>query len=174
LKLILVRHGNTFEADQIPIQVGARTDLSLTKEGLNQAVRFASIVKPMNPLVFSGPLKRHIEMAECIGEFQIEPALTEIDYGLWEGLTAEEIRLKWPKEHADWEQGKWPHAIFGTTEQWHRQLLEKWLQALPQNQTVVAITSNGILRLFHNEKVKTGHYCELTSNLEVKQWNIKP
>lgn len=41
IRLILVRHGNTFDAGQTPTQVGARTDLSLTDQGRNQAHYFA-------------------------------------------------------------------------------------------------------------------------------------
>ena len=34
---IVVRHGNTFEADEQPRRIGARTDLPLTAKGVEQA-----------------------------------------------------------------------------------------------------------------------------------------
>lgn len=182
MRLILARHGNTFEAGQTPIQVGARTDLSLTAEGKIQAQALANYVRQLNPAaVFAGALKRQIEMAQPLGVVQVEAALTEIDYGLWEGLTTEEIKAGWPTEYTAWNLGKWPDGIFGNTYEWHRQRIDDWLRRLQKQyaeKTVVGVTSNGIIRLFHpGPKVKTGHFCELlvlTSSLEVKQWNAKP
>jgi broad specificity phosphatase PhoE len=42
-----------------------------------------------------------------------EPALNEIDYGLWEGLSTEQITAKWPAEYEEWnDQAVWPTHIF--------------------------------------------------------------
>ena len=37
IRLILVRHGNTFEAGQKCVKVGSKTDMPLTAQGLRQA-----------------------------------------------------------------------------------------------------------------------------------------
>lgn len=197
MRLILVRHGNTFEAGQTPTQVGARTDLSLTAQGRKQAEEVARYLasQSIHPAaIFAGTLKRQTETAEIIARHLNihpklhEPALTEIDYGAWEGLTSEEIIRRWPNEYADWtEAGKWADAIFGGSLQNHLSCIEQWLTTLRKtyapNDTIVAVSSNGLIRFLpttkriENLKVKTGHFCEFELNpnsLNVKSWNVKP
>jgi broad specificity phosphatase PhoE len=59
--------------------------------------------------VFSSPLKRARLTAEHVfaetplfGEIIIEPLLSEIDFGKWEGLTWAEILNQFPDEANDW------------------------------------------------------------------------
>lgn len=189
IRLILMRHGNTFEEGQTPVQVGVCTDLSLTTYGLGQAKQMAKylIAEKVSPkAVFAGKLKRQTEFAEIIAryfglKFQDAIALTEIDYGLWEGLSSEEIKDKWPKEYVEWNDfGKWQNHIFHGTYETHLKRIEEWLEVLRkgyEGKTVVAITSNGLLRFFKNEKVKTGHFCEihlLSDGYKICNWNQNP
>jgi len=189
IRLILMRHGNTFEKGETPVQVGARTDLPLTAVGQEHAQAMAQhfISQGIFPkAIFAGSLKRQTESARIIAQslglsFLDEPALTEIDYGVWEGLSAEQITRQWPKEHAEWEAGKWQEAIFGGTEEEYMRPIQDWLGRLRKtfrdNDVVLGVTSNGLLRRFQNEKVKTGHYCEIDlfeDRLVVQKWNIYP
>lgn len=187
-KLILARHGNTFESGQTPTQVGAKSDLPLTAQGLKQA----EALKFINPqAVYAGSLKRQIQSAMVVADaFIYEPALTEIDYGLWEGLTTEEIKARWSKEYEEWTQGgRWPENIFGGSLQSHLEAIDRWLDHLratyKSGDTILAFSSNGIIRLFHPAppanreeiKVKTGHFCIfelLPKSLEVFSWNVNP
>lgn len=188
-RLILMRHGNTFEEGQTPVQVGARTDLPLTALGREQAERMAKYLmaeKIVPRTIFTGGLKRQTESASLIAKhfdltFHHTPALTEIDYGLWEGLTAEQIEEKWAKEHAEWSnEAKWQDHIFSGTFEEHWQILTTWLEMLRKtylNETVLGVTSNGLLRFFRNEKVKTGHFCELhlhPDRWEIWRWDASP
>ena len=145
IRLILARHGNTFEMGQTPIQVGARTDLPLTQQGRDQAEQIANFlhrqgIKPA--AIFAGALKRQTESAQIIGKqlgIQIElnqEALTEIDYGPWEGLTSEEIVKQWPHEYARWtEEGRWAEKDL-----W-------WLQGKPsgENRSLARLSAEEIL-----------------------------
>lgn len=180
-RLILMRHGNTFEMNDIPVQIGARTDLPLTAFGQEQARKAALFLKndPVQA-IFAGGLKRQNETASIIGthfglNVQYTPALTEIDYGLWEGLSADVIEQKWPKEYDEWTQeAKWQHHIFQKSSETHLQDLMNWFQSLLVFETVLGITSNGLLRFFKKEKVKTGHLCELflySDRIECGFWN---
>jgi broad specificity phosphatase PhoE len=189
IRLILMRHGNTFEEGEIPTQVGARTDPSLTDHGLWQAkqmVKYLTFEGISPDIVYAGKLKRQTQSAQVIAEyfglkFKDAPALTEIDYGLWEGLSSEMIAAKWPREYADWNDlAKWQSHIFQGSYEEHLQNIEKWLRSLRKScegKTVVAITSNGLLRFFKNEKVKTGHFCEIhlsQNGLKICSWNQTP
>ena len=189
IRLILMRHGNTFEEGQTPLQVGARTDLALTKFGLFQAEQMAQFLQKnglVPKAVFAGPLKRQIQSAEKIADtfglkLQQESALAEIDYGDWEGLTADQIVSKWPKEYAEWNQeAKWQSHIFSRSAEEHWNALAQWflkLESGDEGKTIVGVTSNGLLRFFKNEKVKTGHFCELLldrGKFQISAWNQKP
>jgi len=191
IRLLLVRHGNTFEEGQTPIQIGALTDLPLTSFGKLQAEQMAQylIAEKIHPkAIFAGHLKRQIESARLMARpFHMpilnEPALTEIDYGDWEGLTSEEIAERWPKEYAAWtKEGKWAERIFRSTAAQHKSAIDQWLEKLKKTyavgDTIVAVSSNGLLRFFQNgEKVKTGHFCDITilpNGLKVNGWNLNP
>jgi 2,3-bisphosphoglycerate-dependent phosphoglycerate mutase len=189
IQLILVRHGNTFETGETPVQIGARTDLHLSVRGKAQAEEVARylISRGISPkALYSGVLKRQRESAEIAASYfnlkVIETsALTEIDYGLWEGLSSEEISAKWPKEYKEWaEEGKWQSHIFQGSEESHRQKFDAWFDHLKnshRDNTVVAFTSNGLLRFLRKEKVKTGHICELLlypSEVQICSWNRNP
>jgi probable phosphoglycerate mutase len=192
----LVRHGNTFEAGETPVQVGARTDLCLTAQGRRQAEEVGKylIAQALRPAaIYAGTLKRQIESAQLIARAVKSPlnlhetALTEIDYGAWEGLTAEEIERRWPEEYAQWTKaGEWPEKIFNGSRQNHKLQLELWLQRLRNTyapgDVIIAVSSNGLIRFFSDAtipdpKVKTGHFCELDispTSFQIKSWNSSP
>ncbi len=210
IHIFLSRHGNTFEAGQIPTQVGLKTDLPLTEQGRAQALAFAAYLKQnqITPAaIYAGSLQRQTAYAQIIAqELDMEsklhlfnPALNEIDYGAWEGLTADEITRSWPEVYAAWiEQASWANNIFRGSLEAHIQAIKTWLEELrhqyTQGDVVVGVTSNGIMRFFQSFdvnlwnsavqnarmedlKVKTGHFCELLlsqDSLIVKSWNQKP
>lgn len=209
IRLILLRHGNTFEAGQTPTQVGVRSDLPLTIQGCEQAEHFARylIAEAITPkAIFAGTLKRQIKTAQIIAKQLFienlhlhEPALTEIDYGAWEGLTSEEIQSKWPLEYDHWtEEAKWAEGIFGGSLENHLLGIKRFLDHLKKKyasgDTIAAVTSNGLMRFFYSFqktewehlsregqleklKVKTGHFCELhifNDFIKIKSWNQNP
>ena len=100
--LLLARHGNTFNKGDKVVWVGARTDLPLTAKGREQAQALGQALAPFAPRierVISGPLLRTREHAgiatDVAGEkaaIEIDQRLREIDYGLWEAKSSEEIQ----------------------------------------------------------------------------------
>lgn len=187
MRLMLVRHGNTFEKGEIPLQVGARTDLPLTSFGKEQAKGVLKyILKKKIPLqaIYTGTLKRQKESAQIIGHHfnlpcQITEALTEIDYGKWEGLPSETIKTGWPEDYRAWtEEAIWPKKIFNSSHAAFQKTLNDWLASLfmihDKDDMILGVTSNGLLRMFRNEKVKTGNFCELKlypGGFEIESWN---
>ncbi|MDE3046622.1 MAG: histidine phosphatase family protein [Verrucomicrobiota bacterium] len=187
MQLVLIRHGNTFEAHQTPTQIGARTDLPLTTHGRAQAAALAAHFKPT--AIYTGPLQRQLETARLLNGPPplLHPALTELDYGAWEGLTSEQIASQWPTEYTAWnEESIWPRGLFARTPEYHLALIYQWLDHLlatyPSNALILGVTSNGLLRLFHSlaseqgpaPKVKTGHFCELLltpTEISLISWN---
>ena len=201
VRLLLLRHGNTFKDNETPYQIGYQTDLPLTQRGLEQASLFAAFLKKqaiVPATIYSGSLQRQQQTAHLLWQsfpqanFMTNTfALNEIDYGKWEGLTANEIQKNWLAEHRAWEEeGKWPENIFKNSLAFHLNELKNWLNELcyqhTAGSTIVAISSNGIfrllLRLITNDKlmygkVKTGHYCDLQlkgTAIFIQAWNCSP
>jgi broad specificity phosphatase PhoE len=90
-RLIIVRHGNTFNHGEAPRRIGARTDLPLVESGRAQAARLASWFAAQGlrfNRVLSSPLRRTRETAEILLAMQVAPPvvepsvlLAEIDHG---------------------------------------------------------------------------------------------
>jgi broad specificity phosphatase PhoE len=202
-RVFLVRHGNTFLNNDKIVWVGARTNLKLTPEGRHQATELGLRLKELsiNPaMIYCGPLLRTTEHAAILNgnlshpsDIKIIPNLMEIDYGAWEGLSSAEIEFKgagdelakWDKNSVWPESPNWqPHASVI-----HKQcgdILTELAHQFPQ-ETVVLISSNGILRFFadhtdhqnnfENFKMKTGHVSEIEHDgkiWHICSWNQPP
>lgn len=106
--IILVRHGQT-EWNRIE-RFRGRYDISLNAVGIEQAQRTATKIwshwKPT--VVYSSPLSRAKQTASIIADatkeinVQIVNGLADIDYGMWQGLSPEEVGKQWPDLLRDW------------------------------------------------------------------------
>lgn len=111
-KLILVRHGET--EGESSIRYHGRTDVPLSDLGRTQmhAVRAAlpEIGSPHLRWVFTSPLVRATEGARLIAgdsaELCVLEEFVEVHFGLFEGLTAEEIRERYPEHYAYWSSDR--------------------------------------------------------------------
>ena len=107
-KLVLVRHGET--EGESSIRYHGRTDVALSDLGRRQmhAVRAALLRLGFAQLqwVFTSPLVRAREGARLIAGESAEPCVleefVEVHFGLFEGLTAAEIRERYPEHYAHW------------------------------------------------------------------------
>jgi probable phosphoglycerate mutase len=106
LKLHFLRHGETVYS-----QTGGycgETDPELTPAGVMMAKDFAKTYQSTTwQAVYVSPKKRTIATAkplcDAIGlEMQIRDGLREINYGEWEGLSAEEVRENFLEDYVHW------------------------------------------------------------------------
>jgi broad specificity phosphatase PhoE len=115
--LILARHSIT-EASAAGRNLGQRSDLPLAPAGVELAERLgAALAAELDELphdelrLVSSPARRCRETAEAlagplgiaVSGIQVEPGLLEIDYGDWDGLTADECAARDPELRARWE-----------------------------------------------------------------------
>ena len=108
-ELWLVRHGET--VGNSSTRLYGSTDLALSDAGRAQmdCVRRA-VEGVVFDRVITSPLQRSREGAAIVHP-RSEPAatvvdaFTEIDFGAWEGLTADEIATRFPGEHDRWRLG---------------------------------------------------------------------
>lgn len=97
-RFFLMRHGETDWNREFRYQ--GISDVALNDDGLEQARRLAVRLSPIVPSrVFASPLMRAARTAEIIAEHgaravkvELLPELSEISFGIWEGLTIPEIR----------------------------------------------------------------------------------
>ena len=101
-KIYLVRHGETLWNSTMRYQ--GSSDIELSDEGINQAKKLSEKLKTVDfDAAYSSDLKRaFVTCQTVIGERDVEivqkPALREMSFGLWEGLTHEQIEAKNPGE----------------------------------------------------------------------------
>lgn len=99
-RLIVVRHGQTVWNLERKYQ--GHSDIALTDKGLRQAEAVgARLADEKIDAVYASDLSRAFKTAECIAArhnltVRVVPALREIKFGDWEGLTYEQISAQWP------------------------------------------------------------------------------
>lgn len=202
-RILLVRHGNTFEDGAPVVRVGSRSDIPLTGKGLVQAAAFAEAVRGSGMAAgpfLSGPLRR--TRGFIAHGFGIEPRsddrLREIDYGSWEGRTDADIAatagtdtLEAWNRRCVWPSGQGWSPDPGTLERGTGELVRE-LAAGDGRIVPVLCSSQGILRYFAKLDagwfatavagaklgVATGSCCGISlaspSSVRVDFWNRKP
>lgn len=102
-RIVVVRHGNTFNPGDVILRVGAATDLPLTETGMRQAFAAGASLaeKGLAPrVIFHAPLRRTAQSAVGIAEsfpdtaLAEEAFLTELDYGQDDGRPEDEVTLR--------------------------------------------------------------------------------
>ncbi len=118
--LLLVRHGATEANLMRPyILQGLRPDSELAAEGVAQARHCGQSLRGLSiARIYTSPLKRAWRTALLIAEevharVVVEPGLSEIDTGLWSGLTWQEIDQRWPVEAQAFHDDAETHGYLG-------------------------------------------------------------
>ncbi len=105
-RLVLVRHGQTDYNRESRLQ--GQVDIPLNATGIRQAESLSPVLAALAPdVLVASPLERAVETARLMSrgtdvEVRTDEAFLERGFGQWEGLRGEEIRLRWPDEHAAW------------------------------------------------------------------------
>ena len=101
-RLYLVRHGTT--TLNVENRYRGRRDIPLDAQGYQDAVDAARQLSNVGlSAVYTGPLRRTIATAQIIADearvpdLRILHGLTNVDYGAWEGMTAEEAAMYDPE-----------------------------------------------------------------------------
>jgi broad specificity phosphatase PhoE len=191
MRLTIVRHGNTFEAGEVPRRVGLRTDLPLTAAGLVQA---EALGRAFHGRHFSrclvSPLLRTRQTAEALLRtaglaLAPEPAsfLAEIDHGPDENATDAEIMARiGPDALKAWDE----HAI--VPDGWVVDAparIAAWRElAAKASGDILCVTSNGAARFallafgLAPQKLRTGAWGIIEAGadgrFELVEWDKRP
>jgi broad specificity phosphatase PhoE len=107
LRLHLLRHGQT-AMSRANVFCGRGLDPALTAGGVAMAEAFAECYAHKQwTAIYSSPLQRARATADPLARrlgvtVQTREELAEIDYGAWDGLTAEVVAERWHDEHERW------------------------------------------------------------------------
>jgi len=111
LKLILVRHGETYWNEERRIQ-GGDSDIELNDTGLEQARKLAAFLRNESiAAILSSPLKRAIATAEVIAShhqlpIEIPQGLRELKVGELEGMSVSKLGTTFSQFLIQWWQDR--------------------------------------------------------------------
>ena len=108
-KIILVRHAEC--VGNISNRLSGRTNFALTDNGIIQAKKLAQKlnIKEID-IIYSSPLQRAIDTAKIISknngniEIKIDERLIEIDYGVCDGMSWDDINIQYPNIRKLWKE----------------------------------------------------------------------
>ena len=107
LRLHLLRHGQT-PTSRDNVFCGANLDPELTPDGIAMAQAFADAYASTEwKRIYAGPLQRTQVTARIIAartsvSFDTRAAITEIDYGRWDGLSADIVDQEFHDDFVRW------------------------------------------------------------------------
>lgn len=105
-RIYLVRHGETQWNKDLRYQ--GHRDIPLSEVGIAQARKISTrLAGEKLDVVYASDLSRALETARIIArphnlEVKVDARLKETNFGLWEGLTYNEINLQYPDEMNGW------------------------------------------------------------------------
>lgn len=155
-RFCFVRHGETpWNAER---RIQGHTDIGLDDEGMHQAVlagRWLAVFSPRPSVLYSSDLLRARLTAEQLAKaldlpLQLAPELRERRYGVFEGLTYDEARARYPDDYAAFEH-RVPDYAFpqgGESLQTFYSRVTQRLQAIAAahaGATIAVVTHGGVL-----------------------------
>lgn len=118
--VVLWRHGRTAYNAQARLQ--GQVDIELDHVGRWQAGRAAETlaVQHRPARLLSSDLGRARATAQALADvtgvpLETDERLRERSFGEWEGLTADEIAVRWPEAHGVWRAGRDPERVGAET-----------------------------------------------------------
>ena len=106
--IYLIRHGVT-KSNKKRIYTGWSGE-GLDEEGVKQAEELGQKLKGKGiSKIYTSPVRRAVQTAEILNEYLlsgiiIEEHLGEMRLGEWEGMSEEEVKIKYPREWAIWNK----------------------------------------------------------------------
>lgn len=201
VKLVILRHGNTFDKGDVVTRVGGRTDLPLSNSGKQQAAAISEVLKAQGfafTQIYCSPLKRTQMTAEAVRDgtapdiaITALEGLREIDYGPDENKPEDDVLARIGQPALDaWEKHAHPPPGWRVDVQALRGFWRKLFDQLAAREAgaqgpVLAVTSNGVARFALDaadsippdapRKLKTARFgvvaIDIHRRAEIISWN---
>ena len=153
--ILLVRHGETPLTPLRKFSGDGPLNPSLTDIGLEQARKVAQAIKKYKPdVLIASPLARTQETAKEISQatglsINTDPIWVEQSFGIWDGLSVEEVKNKYLEEYRHWVASTSYKPPMGES---YDEVRDRALQGLEsvaadhEQKTVVVVTHNGMIK----------------------------
>jgi ribonuclease H / adenosylcobalamin/alpha-ribazole phosphatase len=113
--VVLLRHGDTRLSPERRFSGVGSADPGLSAAGRDQAWRAAGSALLRGPAfteVLTSPMIRCQETAQILAAelglaIVVDPDLREMDFGLWEEMTFDEVQDRYPEDLRRWKQSAW-------------------------------------------------------------------
>jgi broad specificity phosphatase PhoE len=168
-RILLIRHGQTDWAKQK--RYCGKTDVVLNEEGILQAKRLSGLAESATvEKVYTSDLKRTIGFAQVAFKKKplcIMPQLREMDFGLFEGRTYEQLTAEYGEKYARWVDNPLQPIPEAEDFQFFVERVRKgWTQILSENtlKTIAVVTHAGPLSLI---------VADIRGDKKEKMWGIK-
>ncbi len=154
-RLYLIRHAETnLNTDNRYL---GKTDVSLNSKGIVQAEFMRKLVKNLSiDVFFTSPLKRTRETCEIMLKgksmpMKVHNELSEINFGLWEGLTYDEVKAKYSNQLEMWErnplvnkpsQGETMTEVLSRVSTFYNEMLDSY-----REKAIAIVSSGGVLNI---------------------------
>ncbi len=196
LRLLLVRHGlSSFNLEH---RIQGRNDLStLTEKGKQQAIKIGKALSDLQiNAVYSSPLQRAASTTlNLLGEskHELDPIfdedLLEVELGPWSGMTADEVKGKFPEVFQTWKTQPEELVLTGNDGHQFQPIKELMHQAKgflegmvkrhspKKEETVLIVAHNAILRCLILQllgKPKQGFRRIQLDNASLSVFNLRP
>lgn len=106
--VFLIRHGETPLTPLKKFSGDGPLNPGLTDIGLGQAEKVAQAIAKLNPeVIIASPLKRTTQTAEVVSKatglpIVFEDAWIECSFGIWDGMSIDEVKEKYPADYNSW------------------------------------------------------------------------
>jgi broad specificity phosphatase PhoE len=199
-RLVILRHGETSHNAQGVWQ--GQLDSALSERGLEQARAAGLALKAMEPSrVVASDLQRAAHTGQAVAEaagvpISYDERWREIHAGLWQGLTGEEVRTRWPEEQEKLLRGEdFPRGGHGETvadvAKRTAEALDDLIADMAEGETVIVVTHGvsgraAVAELIGMDQgtawtalggLANCHWAELTEGARqwrLNRWNVAP
>ncbi len=153
--IFFVRHGETILTPDRRFSGSGEPNPPLTEEGLVQATLVADAVVKLNPeILIASPLLRTTQTAERISsatglQIEFDEAWFECGFGLWDGLSIDEVKIDFPKEFTEWVSSSSYAPPGGESYDALGWRVDEAIEALSSKypgKRVVVVTHNGVIK----------------------------
>lgn len=154
MNIYITRHGETRWNTEGRCQ--GSCDSNLTENGIKDAMRLGERVNDIRfDAIYSSPLKRALDTAKYIRgnketKIIIDDNLKEINFGVWEGMTFDEIKENYPDQYNKvWNKPELYEPVDGETIQYLMKRVKKVLDEIIKsnhNEDVLIVTHAFVLK----------------------------
>ena len=170
-RLILIRHGET--SWNLQKRYLGRADIGLNDKGIKQARSLGRrLGKEKIHKVYSSDARRALKFAGIAFKgltITKAPGLKEMDFGIFEGMTYEQIMRKYPEIYSNWLRSPFKTVIPEGEDlnDFRKRVMKifKKIIALNRNKTFVIVTHAGPIRVIIGDILKPGSIWDRTPDL---------